>query len=216
MTTVHPLWSDDYWPLLMQLYMQKPAGVKSQFSHPVVELGISLHIPPRTIHELLLTLDRHESKSLARLWDTYSANPRRLTRDVKRLRQMTGFGDATAFYDGVLTGDATERSYRPVDGEGKLTPVMLVIILGLYFELTPNTMVSETPEVLDTARLLALKPEEVVGVLCLFQTFDPILRRKAPQPSPTVDEARRVWQKYNNESPEKLRATVAELKEYFE
>ena len=44
------LWSDDYWLLLIQLYQKKPVGVKSEFSHPVVELGIELHIPPRTIY----------------------------------------------------------------------------------------------------------------------------------------------------------------------
>lgn len=35
----HPLWSDDYWLLLMQLYQKKPVGVKSEYSHLVVETG---------------------------------------------------------------------------------------------------------------------------------------------------------------------------------
>lgn len=28
----HPLWSDEYWLLLMQLYQRKPAGIKPLYS----------------------------------------------------------------------------------------------------------------------------------------------------------------------------------------
>ena len=93
----HPLWSDDYWLLLMQLYQKKPVGVKSEYSHPVVELGIELHIPPKTLHEQMRVLEQHDTPSLQRLWDNYADNTRRLARDVKRLRQMTGFGDSGLF-----------------------------------------------------------------------------------------------------------------------
>ena len=153
------LWSDDYWLLLIQLYQKKPAGVKSEFSHPVVELGIELHIPPRTIYEQMCALEKRATPSLQRLWALYADNPKRLARDIKRLKQMAGFGDSGLFYEGVHTTPSFERDYRPIDNSSDITPVMLVIILELYFALTPNTMVSETPEVLDMARLLSLKPE---------------------------------------------------------
>lgn len=211
----HPLWSDDYWLLVMQLYNKKPVGVKSEYSHPVVELGIELHIPPKTITEQMRTLERHATPSLKRLWDTYADNPRRLTRDVKRLRQMAGFGDSSLFYDGVETTLPFERDYRPIDSTTDITPVMLVIILSLYFELTPNTMVSETPEVLDMANMLGIKPEEIVNILDIFQTFDPILKRKPLPSSPLNDEAQRTWQRFYNEQPEQLENTVEKLKEYF-
>lgn len=210
----HPLWSDDYWLLVMQLYQKKPVGVKSEYSHPVVELGLELHIPPKTIREQMRVLERHATPSLQRLWTTYADNSRRLARDVKRLRQMSGFGDPGLFYDGVETTQPFERDYRPVDDSSDITPVMLTIILNLYFELTPNTMVSETPEVLDTASLLGVKPEEVVDVLNIYQTFDPILKRKPLPSSPVNDEAQRLWKCYYNQ-PELLQNNVEKLKQYF-
>jgi len=30
--TTNPLWQDDYWLLVMQLYMSKPTGMKSPYS----------------------------------------------------------------------------------------------------------------------------------------------------------------------------------------
>ena len=212
---IHPLWTDDYWPLVMQLYQKKPIGVKSEHSRAVIELALELHIPPKTLQEQMQALDSHATPSLQRLWDTYADNPRQLARDVKRLRQMAGFGVGQLFYDGVDTALPFEHDYRPVSADTQITPVMLTEILGLYFQLTTNTMVSETPEVQDMARLLGLKAEEVVDVLKIYQTFDPILRRKALPASPLVDEAQRVWNRYSNENPEVLQATIDRLAEYF-
>ena len=48
---IHPLWTDDYWLLIMQLYQKSPAGVKSEYSRSVVELALELHIPPKTLQE---------------------------------------------------------------------------------------------------------------------------------------------------------------------
>lgn len=210
----HPLWSDDYWLLLMQLYQKKPVGVKSEYSHPVVELGIELHIPPKTLYEQMRVLEQHNTPSLQRLWDNYANNPRRLTRDVKRLRQMTGFGDSGLFYEGVKMTQHFEHNYRPVDPQSDIIPAMLVIILNLYFTLTPNTMVSETPEVLEMASTLGIKPEEIVNILDIYQTFDPILKRQPLDSSPLVDEAHRTWQSYYNQ-PEMLQDSTDKLIEYF-
>ena len=210
----HPLWSDDYWLLLMQLYQKKPVGVKSEYSHPVVELGIELHIPPKTLHEQMRVLEQHNTPSLQRLWDNYADNTRRLTRDVKRLRQMTGFGDSGLFYKGVDIAQSFERNYRPIDQQTDITPVMLVIILNLYFTLTPNTMVSETPEVLEMASVLGIKPEQIVNVLDVYQTFDPILKRQPLDSSPLVDEAHSTWNEYYNQ-PELLQESAEKLIEYF-
>ena len=62
---------------------------------------------------------------------------------------------------------------------------------------------------------LGLKPEEVVDVLKIYQTFDPILKREPLPHSPLNDEAKLVWQRYSNEAPEVLTTTVERLKEYF-
>lgn len=210
----HPLWTDDYWLLLMQLYQKKPAGVKSEYSHAVVELAIELHIPPHTLHEQMRVLERRATPYLQRLWDTYADNARRLARDAKRLRQMAGFGQAGLFYEGVASTTPFGRDYRPVDTASPLTPAMLTIILNLYFELTPNTMVSETPEVLDTAAMLGIKPELIVGALDIYQTFDPILKRQPATPSPVADEAQRIWQHFYNQ-PDLLHTAAGRFSEYF-
>ena len=115
------LWSDDYWLLLIQLYQKKP----------VVELGIELHIPPRTIYEQMCALEKRATPSLQRLWALYADNPKRLARDIKRLKQMAGFGDSGLFYEGVQTTPSFERDYRPIDNSSDITPVMLVIILEI-------------------------------------------------------------------------------------
>ena len=200
--------------LLMQLYQKKPVGVKSEYSHPVVELGIELHIPPKTLHEQMRVLEQHDTPSLQRLWDNYADNTRRLARDAKRLRQMTGFGDSGLFYEGVDMAQSFERNYRPIDTQTDITPVMLVIILNLYFTLTPNTMVSETPEVLEMASVLGIKPEQIVNVLDVYQTFDPILKRQPLDSSPLVDEAHSTWNEYYNQ-PELLQESAEKLIEYF-
>ena len=133
--------------------------------------------------------------------------------NVAPLSYKAGFGNA--FYSGMDMTLPFEHDYLPIDTERKLTPVMLTIILSLYFQLMTNTMVSETPEVQDMARLLGLKPEEVVDVLKIYQTFDPILKREPLPHSPLNDEAKLVWQRYSNEAPEVLTTTVERLKEYF-
>ena len=53
---IHPLWTDDYWLLIMQLYQKSPAGVKSEYSRSMVELALELHIPPKTLQEQMEAL----------------------------------------------------------------------------------------------------------------------------------------------------------------
>ena len=40
----HPLWKDEYWLLLLQLYQKKPMGVKPLYSKGMVDLSLELHI----------------------------------------------------------------------------------------------------------------------------------------------------------------------------
>lgn len=213
--TTYPFWTDQYWLPLMQLYMRKPQGVKSEYARHTIDLAISLHMPPSVLHEQMMLIDSHNTPLTQRLWDRYANNPRRLARDVKRQEQLDGFGNAADFYCGVCSNDSLAKQYMPISDDTKLTPVMLTIILALYFTLTPNTMMADTPEVADTARLLGLKTQEVVEALELFQTFDPILKREPATASTLADEARRTWQTYNNEQPQTLHDTAENLKEYF-
>ena len=55
---VHPLWNDQYWPLIIKLYFAKPMGMKAMYSKGVVDLSIELHIPPFYIYESLEEVER--------------------------------------------------------------------------------------------------------------------------------------------------------------
>lgn len=44
----HPLWNDDYWLLVLQLYLKRPTGVKAVYAREAVDLAMELHLPPHS------------------------------------------------------------------------------------------------------------------------------------------------------------------------
>ena len=125
-------WQDDYWLLLMQLYLRKPVGVKPVYSRPLVMLSMELHIAPEQLHARLAQIACLETPRIERIWEEYSRNPKRLARAVGLLRNMMGFNSAGDFYEGVEVEETFERDFRPLAEDERLTPVMLVLILDLY------------------------------------------------------------------------------------
>ena len=136
----HPLWNDDYWLLLLQLYQKKPMGVKPLYSKGIVDLSLELHIQPEYLHEQMFKLQRVTPR-IKRLWDKYADNPRLLSHDISILRKMNGCGNAKDFFAGVEVCESFEKDWEPLAEEPSLTPIKLIIILDLYFQLTPITMV---------------------------------------------------------------------------
>ena len=67
----HPQWSDEYWLLLMQLYMKKPIGIKPLYSRAMVDLALMLHIEPKFLYDQMFFLQKSEQPSLKLLWDKY-------------------------------------------------------------------------------------------------------------------------------------------------
>ncbi|MFA4182794.1 hypothetical protein [Xylanibacter rodentium] len=211
-------WSDDYWLLLMQLYLRNPVGVKPMYSRPMVELSLELHIRPALLFTRMCAIANHETPYIEHLWETYGSNPRRLSAAVKRLRGMSGFCNAEAFYAGVNTVETFERDFRPICEDIDVIPVMLIMIIDLYFRLTPATMVPETPEVIELARVMRISPDVVNDVLQLYQHFDPYLSRPANLrllSSPLMPACRTIWQRFGNSSIEGLASYARELKEFF-
>ena len=96
----HPLWKDEYWLLLLQLYQKKPMGVKPLYSKGMVDLSLELHIAPEYLHEQMFKL-RLVTPRIKRLWEHYGDNPKKLARQIRLLKDMEGYGNATAFYQGV-------------------------------------------------------------------------------------------------------------------
>ena len=162
-------WQDDYWLLLMQIYLQKPVGVKPMYSRGMIDLCMELHIAPNLLFNKMCELANLDTPRIEHLWETYGNNPRKLARAASLWREMRGFNNADAFYQGVETSESFEKDFKPVAEGLTLTPVMLILILDLYFRLTPITMVKDTPEVQELARLIKVSAPEVVEVLETFQ-----------------------------------------------
>ncbi len=208
-------WQDDYWLLLMQLYLRKPVGVKPMYSRPLVELSLELHIAPQELFARMCEIANLETPRIERIWQDYSRNPKRLSRAVQLLRNMMGFGNAGHFYDGVEVEETFERDFRPLAEDNRLKPIMLVLILDLYFRLTPNTMVTETPEVQELARLMKVPAQLVVDVLEVYQHCDPYLNRRDAIISPLLQPCHQIWQRYGNADVRQLASYAGQLKDYY-
>lgn len=214
MATKQP-WQDDYWLLLMQQYLRKPAGIKPTYDREMVNLSIELHIPPQVLHERLGDIAQLRTPRIERIWQEYGKNPRRLSRAVKLMRQMTGFNSGGDFFEGVDVQETFERDFRPLSEDERLTPIALILILDLYFRLTPITMVTETPEVQETARLLRVPAQLVTDILEVFQHCDPYLRRRDVTFSPLLLPCQQIWQRYGNIETRQLADYAEQLKAYY-
>ncbi|MBQ5971459.1 MAG: hypothetical protein IJL45_03510 [Prevotella sp.] len=211
----HPLWRDEYWLLLMQIYLKKPVGVKPVYSKPMVELGLELHIDPQVLYKQMFRLRQLDTPQMEKLWERYGKNPRRLSKEVKLLRQMNGYGSAGSFYEGVDVNESFEKDFRPVADDTKVRPVDLIMILDLYFRLTPLTMVPETEEIQELAKMLKITPEEIVDTMDVFKVIDPYLGRDDIMIHPMLEHCKAVWNRYASENPTKLAALAAQLREYY-
>lgn len=211
----HPLWSDDYWLLLMQLYLRKPEGLKPTYSRKMVELAMELHIPPTFLHEQMFRLRHKQSPVLSLLWATYGEQPKKLAEYVRKVRQRKGFGRPQEFFEGVSVAETFEKDFEPLPSHQQLKPVSLILILDLYFRLTPSTMVKETPEVRQLAQLLKVKPELVVEVMSVFQFCDPYLNRDDLMITPLLGPCQKIWNRYGNDNLQRLSAMAAQLRDYF-
>ena len=209
-------WQDEYWLLLMQLYLQKPTGIKPMYSKAMVDLSLELHIAPQQLFNKMCQIANLETPRIEHIWEVYGQNPRKLKRAVNLLREMWGFNNALEFYEGVETIESFEKEFKPIADDTTLTPMMLVLILDEYFRLTPITMVPETPEVQALAKMMRLKPQEVVDVMEAFQHCDPYLNRKDEMKGNLVLACQQVWRRFGNSEPQELASYAEQLKDFFE
>lgn len=208
-------WQDDYWLLLMQIYLRRPVGVKPVYNREMVALALELHVHPQVLATKMQQIATLDTPRIERIWQTYSDNPRKLARAVRLFREMKGFGNANEFYDGVETNETWEKDWQPLAENERITPVALTLVLDLYFRLTPGTMVKETPEVQELARLVKLGIDEVVDLLEAFQHCDPYLNRRDVLFNSLMLPCQSIWQRYGNNSTETLAALAEQLKEYY-
>ena len=181
----------------------------------MVDLSLELHIAPNVLFGRMCQLANLETPRIEHIWETYGNNPRKLSRAVGLWREMRGYGNADLFYDGVEINETVEREFKPVSKETVMTPVMLTLILDLYFRLTPITMVIETPEVQELARRIRVRPQDVVEVMDVFQHCDPYLNRKDPVNQVLLEPCKEVWRRYGNANTEDLASYAEQLIEYY-
>jgi len=208
-------WQDEYWLPLMQIYLQKPVGMKPMYSRKMVDLSLELHISPERLLNKMCQIANVETPRVEHFWEIYGSNPQKLARAVKLLREMKGFNNSEAFYDGVEVNESFERDFRPLAENSRFTPVMLILILDLYFRLTPQTMVAETPEVQELARLIKVKPTEVADVMEVLQHCDPYLNRRDVSFDSLLIPCQEIWRRFGNSNVEALASYAEQLKEYF-
>ena len=115
-------WQDEYWLLLLQLYLQKPVGIKPMYSRGMVDLSLELHIAPNVLFNKMCQIANLETQRVERFWELYGNNPKKLKRAVNLLREMWGFNNALEFYDGVETNESFEKDFRPIAEGTTLTP----------------------------------------------------------------------------------------------
>lgn len=208
-------WQDEYWLLLMQAYLRRPVGKKPTYSRVMVDLSLELHIAPQQLAKRMEQIAALGTPRLRYFWKLYAEDSKRLARAVRLLREMKGFGAASEFYEGVEVQETFERDFRPLPEDERFTPVMLILILDLYFKLTPSTMVCQTPEVTEMARMLKLNATDVVDVLDVFKVCDPYLGRLGVSFSPLLAPCRRLWMHFEGDEGERLRQAADELRAYY-
>lgn len=208
-------WNDEYWLLLLQVYLQKPVGIKHVYSRPMVNLSLETHIAPEFLYAKMVMIRNLDTPRIKRLWERYATNPKLLTRMVNKLRAMSGFNNADAFYEGVEICETFERDFRPTEDDPDVIPAMLIMILDLYFRLTPSTMIVQTPEVQEMSRLLGMSASKVVEILLLFRHHDPYYKETGIVFHPLANPCIEIWHRYGSSSPLVLEAYACQLRYYF-
>jgi hypothetical protein len=189
--------------------------MKPMYCRAMVDLSIELHIAPNLLFNKMCQIANLETPRIEHIWETYGNNPRKLARAVSLWREMNGFNNALECYEGVEMTESFEKDFKPIAEDEVLTPMMLILILDLYFRLTPITMVPETPEVQELARMMKLKSAKVADVLEVFQHCDPYLNRRDVVVSPLLLPCQQIWQRYGNIDTRQLASYAEQLKDYF-
>lgn len=208
-------WQDEYWLMLMQIYLKRPQGLKPMYSRDMVELGMEIHMPPKILYEQMFRLRQIDTPMMEHFWNTYGKHPKKLKKEVELLRRMNGFGNSDQFYEGVDINEGWEKDFRPIAESPKIKPVMLIVILDLYFRLTPNTMVEDTPEIRTLAQMIGIDTELVVEIMNIYQYCDPYLKRDTMPYNPLFETCEDVWKRYGNDKPQQLATTAAQMIDYF-
>lgn len=207
-------WSDEFWPLLVQLYKKKPEGVKPIYSRGLVDISLLLHITPQELHKKMMELRNPKSPFMKQMWEEYSSQ-RKLNKAATLLREKEGFGTSGEFFKDVDTCESFELDFKPIPDDTRLMPISLILILDLYFQLTPTTMVSDTEEIQDLSKLIKAPVSLILEIMEIFQFCDPYLNRDDVMIHPLLFKCQEIWNRYGNDDTEKLASMAAQLKEYF-
>ena len=51
-------WNDDYWLLVVQLYLKKPVGLKPLYSKSMIDLCSEIHVSPSEVFSKMEAIDK--------------------------------------------------------------------------------------------------------------------------------------------------------------
>ena len=51
-------WNDDYWLLVVQLYLKKPVGLKPLYSKSMIDLCSEIHVSPSEVFSKMAAIDK--------------------------------------------------------------------------------------------------------------------------------------------------------------
>ena len=211
----HPLWNEEYWLLLLQLYQKKPMGVKPLYSKGMVDLSLELHIPPEFLHEQMFKL-RMVTPRIKRLWEKYADKPQKLKRDIQRIRQMNGAETPYSSSRSGSEGNIREKASEPLESEPSLTRVKLIIILELSLPAYTNHHGAGKHRKSSTwGKLIRTSPKVIAEAMGVFMYCDPYLNREDMLIHPLLEACNDIWHQYGNGNPDKLYQLANGLKEYF-
>ena len=67
-------WNDDYWLLVVQLYLRKPVGLKPLYSKVMIDLCSEIHVSPSEVYSKMEAIDKLQTPRVERLWRTALAS----------------------------------------------------------------------------------------------------------------------------------------------
>ena len=141
-------WSDDYWLLLLQLYLRKPVGIKPMYSRAMVELAMELHIAPQILFSRMGQLAALQARLEAvREKEKLRYDTGRLAEDIRRQVEsiLSGETDSEVFYKNILDQMIVYRDGK-VEVRLNLLPMKWAFVLERMARIQRQLQEENAPE----------------------------------------------------------------------
>jgi hypothetical protein len=185
--------------LVLNLYFQEPVGVKKENAEAVIDLAKTLGRTPKAIY-------RHMHDFLK--W--YPSIPLLFCNYEEKEEESDLFLPMWNEY-------FMDRKKLRIDADRFLSEIRTyTLALQLYFQLIPDTMVPNVPEVVALAKLVKQPSTEIVAILHNYQLCDPFMYGKTSvAPGLQNSTCKQLWQRYN-QNHAALEKSAQHITAYYE